>query len=346
MFRAEHQLQRYPNHEMLRQLSDCGHEIPTSLQEPFKNHCPSCLIKAYMRTIQECQYEIAEEGGIFETKRLGSLSGHRHWLLTWRRAKVKLLRNIDMIEDLLEKHGDEDISTQDTRVVLRKALDLYEEEKEDLMSVPGWTPARVETNQTSQENLCGRKSNNEQYSTSQKDPEMSTGPHARLIAEDEVPKVDLPPSTPDTSNSFTRCLRFSQTVTVSPDASSSSSKPTNQVHNPHTEAELARNRRSWWRKGRTRSLDRAWSSPQGYEKVQTSWYRESFEDMEFDVNTALLLEEALDEDLDEEDLDEEDLDKKSLDKKSLDKKSLNKKSLDKESLNEEFLNKESFNEKS
>lgn len=53
-------------------------------------------------TIQECQYEIAQEGGIFETKRLGSLSGHRHWLLTWRRAKVKLLRKIDMIEDLLE----------------------------------------------------------------------------------------------------------------------------------------------------------------------------------------------------------------------------------------------------
>lgn len=152
------------------------------------------------------------------------------------------------------------------------------------MFVPGWTPTRVETNQTPQENPCGEKFNHEQNSISQKDSDISIGSHARLI---------IPPTTPDTSNSFTRRLWFSQTVTVSPDASSSSSKPTNQVYNPHTAAELARNRRSWWRKGRIGSLDRAWSSPQGYEKVETSWYRESFEEMELDANTALFLEVAL-----------------------------------------------------
>lgn len=220
--------------------------------------------------------------------------GHRDWLKFWRRVKIGLLRDLDLIMDLLEKLRHKDSGMQDARKVLSEALNIYEEKKEELMKVPGWTPPGSQADQEPQGTQGGEEYNG-QNGASQGFRSVKVDTLSLSKAETEFREalgISYPRSAPSTPKSSARRVQISQTVTVSPDVLSPSSEPTKQLHNWHTVAELASERKNWSRKRRSGGHRRTWSSPQGYEKLETSWYRKSFEKMEHDVNTMSHLDEV------------------------------------------------------
>ncbi|KAF1971613.1 hypothetical protein BU23DRAFT_177483 [Bimuria novae-zelandiae CBS 107.79] len=278
--------------------TDCPHPVNARLRKFYNigvfQRCPSCRLKDQFTIIHKCQAALGKRGGIFESKhRDSNLIIHKGLLKEFRRAKIALARELEHLDRLFEENQGEE---QEQQVVMKEvlhALWVWQEERDKILEIPGLALAEAQPEMGNEQN---KGSSNDRAADAMQTGDSQDG--------DDEGKPDLlwpddnyfsvlakhPPSSParPAAPRPARRLRFSQTVTVLPNPFSPSDKPRKQPHNHRTDAMYANRRRSLMRpyplSDPSPSLANTWRSRYPYMKIDTSWFRKSFVDLESDAS--------------------------------------------------------------
>ncbi|KAF2676946.1 hypothetical protein K458DRAFT_436895 [Lentithecium fluviatile CBS 122367] len=291
--------------------------------------CPSCLIERRIKKISEFQTGMTLRGGIFESKQRvfeekaadegadQQAKRHRAYLRMWRTAKIEALKDVEMLESVIEALGTvdrPDIDESEIEIakdLTQTALSRWENEKDSMAKMPG---VRCEGDDTTRgdhdearelegsANTITVGEENSQHgqqlsSSSDDEPAPQTDPEDIPLPEDddedlanEASRSLSLPSTParsiirDRSSSSTlsaKKIRINDLATIVADSTSPavSPSPSQEPHNAHTIANLKRKPFQFHR-NHGKYVPGTWSSLQGYKKQQTSWFSESWESME------------------------------------------------------------------
>ncbi|KAF2246913.1 hypothetical protein BU26DRAFT_507437 [Trematosphaeria pertusa] len=275
----------------------CSHTIPAFLQSklPNPNLCPPCLINRHIKEIRDTQQGIETRGGILASKKKAidekEASGkkdvqakrHRAWMRKWRSVKIQAWEDVEMLEGLLKEEQviEEEGEELDWRNMVQEALDLWEGAREDMTVVPG-VPGVLPTedeqdNRSDADDDDGNDAEARQdvgYSDQEKEPQDIPLP---ATSDDDLAEPEERTPSRRTHRPL-KPVRFHDVATVH---DSTSPIHTEQPHSPHTFADspLHRSRDNFYRPSR-KYKPHIWSSPKGHEKVQTSWFFQSWEAVE------------------------------------------------------------------
>jgi hypothetical protein len=110
----------------------CAHPISTCLAAkiPDSHTCPTCTINDNIKAVQRVQEQFAERGGIFASRQIAH---HKTFRKRWRVTKLACIRTVTLFETLV---ADPHLPAEDT-IMVKAALDIWNENKVALTSIPG-----------------------------------------------------------------------------------------------------------------------------------------------------------------------------------------------------------------